>query len=184
MPSFDPKTKIWSGPKVHREENNFTFQEAVLRCLNATPEKIFQVSEDEETSLTYSLLKTLTIRVAQNLQRFGMQQGDVIAVFFKNSTLVAPITLGSILNGNVVHPVINVHGINVEWIKKTFGATKPKIIIMEQCVESSELMLRTVREMELDCKIFIMNNDGKVDGENFFNVNELLNEMNDKENFR
>lgn len=183
MTSFDAVNKIWCGRKVERDHTK-SFQEIVLNCLRSTPERNFQISDDEETKLTFAEAGLLSIRVAQNLQRFGVQSGEVVSVLLKNSTYAAPIVIGCILLGAPVNPLICRLGINVEWIKTIIATTRPKVILLEEYTEHAELIAQTTKEMGLECKVFVMHRKEKLISENLFHVCELLKETNEENQFR
>lgn len=185
MAKFDAETKIWHGPKIDRsEDNSLTFRETLLKSFRSEPGKVFQISDDEKTETTFEELELMSIRVAHNLQKFGVEKNDVVAMMLKNSTYVGPIVFGCALIGAPINPLICRQGINVEWIKQTFDATKPKIIIMEEFVECSEMMMSTVKEMGLACKIFVVEKEQKSYGENIFNICELLMRTGEEKNFK
>lgn len=184
MTSIDASTKIWSGPKVDRSEDNaLTFRETLLKSFRLTPEKVFQISDDENTKLTYKQAELMSIRVAQNLRKFGVEENDVVAVLLRNSTYAAPLTFGCFLNGTTVAPLVFRQGITVEGITQSLNIVKPKAIIVEEFVENTSMIMQTIADMRFDCKIFTIGADKKFCGENIFNVCELLQETKEEEKF-
>lgn len=88
MSSFDAEDKVWSGPRVVHEEDGLPFREMVLEKLSSKPTKVFQISDSDKQVLTYAQMKVLSVRVAQNLHRFGVNKRDVVAAFFSNSAYI------------------------------------------------------------------------------------------------
>lgn len=184
MTSFDASTKIWSGPKVDRSEDNaLSFRETLVKSFRLTPEKVFQISDDENTKLTYKQVELLSIRVAQNLRKFGVKEHDVVAVLLHNSTYAAPLAFGCFLNGTAIAPLLFRQGITVEGLTKTLNIVKPKAIIVEEFVENTAMIMQTITDMKLDCKIFTVGADKKFCCENVFDVCELLQETKEEEKF-
>ena len=177
MAYFDETSKVWNGPKVDRSElNSLTFRKHLLRSFRTTPDKIFQISDDERTQLTYKETESLSFRIAENLKRFGIHQGDVVCLMMLNSTYVAPFAFGCILNGVAVSPFLISQGITFEEIKYRLNISKPRAIILEEFVNLTGMILQVIKEMELDCKIFTIGTDTKLSKPNVFSFCELLNE--------
>lgn len=183
MMEFDSDTKIWSGPKEDRSEDNLSFREAILDTLRSTPEKVFQISDDEDTKLTYAETTAISFRVAQNLKRFGVKSNDVVAVLVNNSTYMAPIVVGCVMIGAPVNSVMSKTGVDVSSIKGVFDVTKPKVVIIEECEKFYNQVMEAVPTANLDCKIFVMNSDKKYMKENVFNFSELLMKTDNEDNF-
>lgn len=173
MSSFDAEARIWSGPIEPRDGEEFSFREMILSKLKSQPEKVFQISDSEKSVLTYSHVKLLSIRVAQNLHRFGVKKGDIVATFLNNSTYVAPIVFGCIFVGASVAPLTYKKVIDVEWIEQTFTTTRPKILILEEHMESAGLLREMLKALEIDCKIFLMRSK-EIKVHKFFSYKELL----------
>ena len=184
MSSFDSETKTWSGPKVPRDGENLTFREEVLNCLTEKPEKVFQISDDEGTELTFDETKTLSIRVAQNLKRFGVGKGDVVAVLMNNSTYVAPIVFGSIFLGAPLNPLVYGKGVTIDWVKHVFNTTKPKVFIMEQGMDAVEVLSETVKSLGFECTIFLVKPQSEIQFSDVHSYEELIKPTGDEENFQ
>lgn len=180
---FDSDTKIWSGAKEDRNGDNLSFRETVLDAIRSTPEKVFQISDDEDTTLTYAETAAISIRIAQNLKRFGVQSNDVVAVLVNNSTYLAPIVIGCVMIGAPVNSVMSKTGVDVSSIKGVFDVTKPKVVIIEECEKFYNHVTEAVRTSELNCKIFVMNSDHQNLKENVFNFSELLMKADNEDNF-
>jgi acyl-coenzyme A synthetase/AMP-(fatty) acid ligase len=155
MASFDKVTKISAGPKVH--EPTKVFRARIFDNLQSTPKRIFQISDDEGTEMTYEELKSYSIRVAMNLRRLDIKEGDVISVLLKNSTYVAPIIIGCMLNGSIFNPLTHQIRFDSNWFGMHLSAVHPKLVIMEQFAENYQDMLSLVEEMKINCRIFLLN---------------------------
>lgn len=183
MKTFNSETKTWSGPKVVRSDETVPFRELVLQSLQVHPEKVCQISDDEGTQLTFSQMEELSIRVAQNLSLFRVRGGDVVSVLLKNSTFAAPITFGCFLLGATVNPFFCKPDTDISWIKKVLNMSRPKVIIMEEFLESYGV-IQILQELELDSKIFLVEDPGKLLGANVFNVRELLKTTGTEKDFK
>jgi acyl-coenzyme A synthetase/AMP-(fatty) acid ligase len=155
MASFDKVTKISAGPKV--QEPTKVFRARIFDNLQSNPEKIFQISDDEGTEMTYEELKSHSIRVALNLRRLDIKEGDVISVLLKNSTYVAPIIIGCILNGSIFNPLTHAIRFDSNWFAMHLSAVHPKLVIMEQFAENYQDMLSLVEDMKINCRVFLLN---------------------------
>lgn len=184
MIGFDFATKVWSGPKEDRSGDSLSFRETLLTKLQSTPEKVFQISDDEGTSLTYSEAAVLSIRIAQNLKRFGVQQGDVVAVLAHNSTYLAPIVFGCAMIEAPVNSIMSKQGFDVECMKITFALTKPKVIILEDSENCFQHVMETVKAIGFKYQIFLMNSNERSLCKNVFNFCELLMETFNENNFK
>jgi acyl-CoA synthetase (AMP-forming)/AMP-acid ligase II len=175
MGAYDASTKTWYGPKVDRSEYNVvSFRDHVINSFKTTPEKIFQISDDEGTSLTYKETEALSMAIARNLTKFGVKHGDVVTMMMPNSTYVAPIAFGCFLNGIAVAPFTFRQGITPEGLENSLNIAKPKAIILEDFVEEAEMIMQVVSDMGLDCKIFTVGSDKKFKHANILPLCELL----------
>lgn len=184
MSTFDSVTKIWTGPGDDRfEDGGLTFRELILSKLRSTPERVFQISDDEGTKLTCAQIELMSIRVAQNLKLLGVNAGDVITYFAKNSSVVAPIVFGCCLLGAPIHPLKCRSDLIVEWITAMFEVNRPKVIIIEDCFETVEVLMNITKSLGLGSKFFIANEDKKMCQSNLFHLSELLKETSQERNF-
>lgn len=186
MSQYDSTTKIWSGPKVNRnEDNSLSFRENVLKCLRSSPEKVFQICDDDGSELTFSQVEEMSIRVARNLQKIGVKPKDVISVFFKNTAIVAPIVFGCTLIGAPINPITCRMGVNngSKWLKFIFDKTRPSVIIMDDCSESHELLAQALNDIGLNPKIFLVGQEQSNFSENLLRVGELFKETGDEKAF-
>lgn len=184
MSQFDFATNTWSGIQVDRSEYKvLSFRETVLKCLRSTPEKVFEICDDDGSKTTYSQVEVLAVRVAKNLQTFGVQPHDVISVFFKNNSLVAPLVFGCFLIGAPINPIV-CQNMNVEWIRATFAISRPKVIILDSCSDSHELIATTLHEMGLNPLIFLIGKDQEHFSGNLLKIDELFKETGNEKCFK
>lgn len=175
MGIYDAASKCWLGPKVDRTcEKSTTFRETLIKSFRANPNKVFQISHDEGTKLTFKEVEKLAVTIGRNLKKFGLKKGDVVSTLMPNSTYVAPIAFGCFLNGIALAPFNFRQGIARETLQNAFNIAKPKAIIVEEFVEQIEVILQVINDMELDCKIFTVGRDKKYCSANIFPLCELL----------
>jgi acyl-coenzyme A synthetase/AMP-(fatty) acid ligase len=160
-----------------------SFREHILKSFRSTPDEVFQISDDEDTKLTFKQTELFSIRVAQNLKKFGVEKDDVVAVLLHNSTYAAPLVFGCFLNGTAVNPLLFRQGISVEGLTQSLNITRPKVLILEEFVEHTQIIIQTIAEIGLDCKIFTVKADKKILGGNVYDVSELLKETNEEKEF-
>lgn len=185
MARFDASSKIWYGPKVDRSDiTSLTFRECLIQSFKATPDKVFQISDDEGTKLTYRETELMSIRIAQNLSKFGVQRGDIVAILMPNSTYAAPIAVGCILNGIALAPFLFRQGITPEGLKISLNISKPKALILEEFVDDAEMIVQVISDIGLDCKVFTVGTDKKFCSPNIFPLCELLIETLEEKNFQ
>lgn len=102
--TFDPMTKIWSGPRksliFHPDTS---VGEIILYLLNQNPNKISQISDDTEVSLTNRQIAERSVRIAQFLQNSGFECGDTFGIIARNSENVAPVLFAGLLVGAKVN---------------------------------------------------------------------------------
>lgn len=154
MTTYDETSKVWSGPQIQNPflGSESSLGEMVLSSLKAEPDRIIQISHDEGTELTCKEFLSLTIRAAQNLTKIGLKQGDVVGFLAKNSTKLAPLIHGCILNGLPINPVYP--DSKKADIVRMFRITEPKVVF---CDSNALLNLKkSIFELNFRPKIFTM----------------------------
>lgn len=95
--TYDPSTKTWSGdqlpPTFHP---NVNAAHVLLEALHRNPDFIGQINENNGLMLTNRDIARNTIRLANNLQKLGIQSGDVVAVIAENHHHLASLVFASI----------------------------------------------------------------------------------------
>lgn len=174
--TFDRDTKVWTG-----NVGNYKFPmdvyigEKILKALDKTPDRVIQINHEERTELLCKDLKLSSIRVAQNLQKFGVTADDVVGFNCKNSHKVNALVYGCVLIGAPLNPL---HvSFTKDGIKQMFGQTKPKIVICD--AEVYKVTKEALTELENDAKIFTVLK--KIHGVSF--VDELLAETGSEDDF-
>lgn len=184
MSRFDPLLKVWFGPEDDRNRNSLTFRETILETFRLTPEKVFQISDHDGTNLTYSQAELISIRIAQNLKRFGVKPGDAVLAYLFNSTYATSIVLGCALVGAPIQILDRNLFVDEKWIRHNISLANPKVIFIDEDVTFSESLVKAVKEEQIDCKIFFTSNHVDMRGENLFSFNELLKETNCETTFK
>lgn len=152
MPLIVEQPKTWSGPIIAGQKYNQSLPETLLHHMKMTPEKVYQISDDEQTTMTYGELHLLSVRVAQNLIKLGVNDGDVVGIMLMNTTLLAPIAIGCFLINAVVNPLMPWEDVNKELMMANLEVSEPKFIVTySQVVESVSNILQ---ELKSKCKIF------------------------------
>ena len=188
MATFDASSKIWYGQKVDRTaENALTFREHILEGLRRSPNKTFQISDDEDTNFSFQETELLTIRAAQNLKKLGFEKGEVISLVMPNSSYAAPFVYGCLLSGIAVNPVHFGNELSAIEIKKAFGVSKPKAIVLERPLKNFsadlEMIMQVVDEMGLGCKIFTVGTDKNFNNSKILSFSEMFTETEGENEF-
>lgn len=148
---FNPHTKVWSANAEGYKIPLDTFLgEKILEALDETPERILQINHDEETRLNCEDAKLLSIRVAQNLERLGIQSDDVVGFVCRNSGNLVPLIYGCVLIGAPVNP-LHVSS-SKETILQMFSQTKPKLVFCD--FDVFELVREALNETKINAMIF------------------------------
>lgn len=130
MATFFTETKVWEGLTLpYKYSHSTSIGAEILKTLQETPERILNICHDDETSMTCHETRLSSIRVAQNLTRFGLQQGDIIGIMCTNSTYLPPVLFGCLMIGAPINPIDT--GYKKEDIKLMFGQTQPKAVICD-----------------------------------------------------
>lgn len=168
MSKFNPDLKIWQAPFEPFPYSMDTFMgELILEELKKTPKRVVQIFHEENSQLTCDELMINSIRVAQNLTKFGVKTDDVIGVICKNSHKVSFLFNGCILIGAPINPLEP--SFEKNDIKHLFRQTVPKVVICESEVVSK--VKETMSELKNEALIFAMNSE-TIDGT--YNFSELL----------
>jgi long-subunit acyl-CoA synthetase (AMP-forming) len=175
---FDPKTNIWSGrkiPSLYHEEA--TYGEIVLHYLSRSPNDVIQVCEEDGIELTCEQLRTYSIRVAENLSKFNISHGHVAGFVAQNTTYLAPVILGCLLQGvtfATIDPILN-----KDNIKHLFKDSKPNIVFCDHDLfDKTECGLR-----ELGNRSKIISLTEKIGKSGVHHVSELLQETGTENDF-
>lgn len=174
--NYNAETKVWSGPKVARDVDGQLLRELIWKNLSKHPEKVYQICDDDGSTMSYGETKTQAIRVAQNLQRLGVGLGDVVAGFFANSTLAAPMIFGCTFVGAPIYPFASRTAIDPNWIRQAVLTAKTKVLILEEQIESAGVICDVISDMKIDCKVFIVREAEDIEDSRVQSYTELLKE--------
>ncbi|KAG5679844.1 hypothetical protein PVAND_009381 [Polypedilum vanderplanki] len=129
MTTYDAESKIWKGVSIPFDENSENLGEIILKILSETPERVLQIDSETDEQFTCQDLKLSSIRVAQNLERIGVEVDDIVGIISKQSHFATSIIIGCIIHGAILNPLDET--LNENDIANIFNLTKPKIIITE-----------------------------------------------------
>lgn len=130
MISFDEKTNILHGEKVPpRFPVELHISELISINLRKTPNRVVQIYEENGSELTCDALRLSAIRIAQNLAKLGIRDGDVIGFVCSNSENLFALVIGCIFLGAVANPIELEHGKDENTAM--WGATRPKFVFCD-----------------------------------------------------
>lgn len=103
---FDSETKIFSGPNVPPIYHpNTTLGNVILNNLSKSPSFVIQANYDDGTEFTCKEVKLISIRIAQNLTKFGLNFEDEVGLLVRNSKYVLPVFVGCSVMGFPICPI-------------------------------------------------------------------------------
>lgn len=108
--TYDETEKVWHGATNNQmfNENVSVGEIALFMMRSKNPQEICQVSDSENTTLTYGQAVTAAIRMAQHFRTFWLTADDVIGILAPNTTYVMPVVMAAWFNGNAFHAVNHV----------------------------------------------------------------------------
>lgn len=130
MFSYDQTSKVLSGvelPPFYHDK--VTVGHVILHYLQRDPKKIVQACYDDGVELSAGEMAKLSLRIAGNLVKEGLQFGDVVGLVTKNTTYVSPVVLGCLLVGcpvSTLDPTFD----DAE-VANIFRQTKPKLVFCD-----------------------------------------------------
>ena len=151
--TYDRETKVWTGTiGSYKFPMDVFIGEQLLTALDKTPDRVIQINHEEKTELLCKDLKVSSIRVAQNLQKLGIQPDDIVGFICQNSHHVNALVYGCVLIGAVINPL---HvSFTKDGIKQMFSQTKPKLVICDSKVY--ETTREALNELGNEAKIFTL----------------------------
>ncbi|XP_005183356.1 2-succinylbenzoate--CoA ligase-like [Musca domestica] len=158
---YDAKEKLWSGPNCKEIYNeNITLGEVIYDVLSKQPQKVIQIHDISGEKLTSGELLKCAEALTKHLWSFGLRPGDIIGLFANNWTQVTTLMVSSFLAGTPVNALYP--GFDKDSVSLIYKVTRPKIIFCE--VENYPIAKDIIRELQLEAKIFIMNDCDGVPG--------------------
>lgn len=108
--TYDETEKIWYDPAKNQmfNENVSVGEIALFMMRSKNPQEICQISDSENTTLTYGQALTAAICVAQHFRSQNLTVDDVIGIMAPNTTYVMPVVMAAWFNGNAFHAVNHV----------------------------------------------------------------------------
>ncbi|XP_058815928.1 uncharacterized protein LOC131679252 [Topomyia yanbarensis] len=130
FPTFDPETKVWSGPQQPPIYNpEASFGQILLTTLNRNPTKVIQIDGDTGRTMTCEEMRLRAIRGAQNLTSLGYKQGDMVAMACANSENVAPMVVALLTIGAPLNTLAPNYGL--DDLVHMLGITQPKLVFCD-----------------------------------------------------
>ncbi|XP_065084988.1 probable 4-coumarate--CoA ligase 3 [Ochlerotatus camptorhynchus] len=127
MSRYDPVGKVWSGPAQPSLFNpQVSVGQMLLNMLERTPDKVTQIDGDTGQIMTCGEFRLRTIRIAQNLEAWGMAKGDMVIVACRNSENVAPLVV-ALLTIGAQFVLIPIHLVLGE-LKHSVKKYQPKVV--------------------------------------------------------
>ncbi|KAL7018233.1 hypothetical protein ACKWTF_010682 [Chironomus riparius] len=167
MGTFNPNSKIWTNTvNSYSYPLDLFYGEKLLCALDETPDRVLQINHEEGTSHTCEEIKIASIRVAQNLQRLGIETDNVIGFICRNSSTVISLVLGCVLIGAPVNPVHITF--SKSKIQEIFEQTKPVLVFCD--FDVLEITRNALKEINSNAMIYTLLK--KVQAVPF--INELL----------
>lgn len=108
------------------------------------------MSDDYKVQTTFHELSLKTIRVAQNLLKFGFKSKNVMGIMTKNCTDVAPIVFASLCLGCPINPIDSTFGKND--LKSIISITKPNTFFCDVSVYN--LLEACLNDLNITAQIF------------------------------
>ncbi|XP_030388391.1 4-coumarate--CoA ligase 1-like [Scaptodrosophila lebanonensis] len=128
--------------------SNTSIGEIVFQALQKDPEKVAQISDSEQTTLTKKELLLNAIRIATYLRNAGIRQDDIVGIVAQNTTHLSALTFALFFNGIAYHSLNP--ALEEATFQKLLDITNPKIVFCN--AENYDLLVRTSRK----AKIIIM----------------------------
>lgn len=143
--NYNPRTRIWTGdvgPYLYPLDTYFG--EKLLDALDETPDRVLQINHDDNQRLTCKEARMSSIRVAQNLQRLGIKQDDVIGFICRNSNVLLPLMYGCALIGAPINSLHVSH--TKEDLRQMFSKTRPKLVFCDHdLLQTTKEALQDIR---------------------------------------
>lgn len=129
--SYNVQQKEWfAPPSLPIYHPNVSIGQLVIAALSAKPDGVAQICHDDGHLMKNWEILRDSVRVALNMQRWGLQEGHVLGLAASNSRHVASVVFGALLNG---YPVSTVNPqFEASDVANTFGITGPKVVFCDK----------------------------------------------------
>lgn len=112
MATYNEETKIWSNPSSVSLYNPRTnLGQVLVAALQLNEGKTFQIEASNGAKISTTEARTRAIRAAQNLQKQGIEEGDILAIAARTLENVPSILFAGLLLGapvNTLDPDFNI----------------------------------------------------------------------------
>nr|XP_036218948.1 luciferin 4-monooxygenase-like [Bactrocera oleae] len=151
--TYDADSKEWLGPKFYDfYDRNASVGRILFEQMRRCPHSICQISDTEQTSLTYEEALLQAIRVAENFRKLNLTQRDIVGVVARNTTHFMAVALACFFNGSALHAVNP--NLEEKSVKGLFETTMPKYIFFD-----GQDYAKVVRATnELDTTLYTLSN--------------------------
>jgi 4-coumarate--CoA ligase len=127
---FNAETKVWEGIKVpYPVPFDVHLSELVIKELEKNPNRVIQISYDDESEMTGKELRLKIVRIAQNLKKIGIKDEDVVGVVCENSIDLMAYVNGVLQLGAIVNAMSVDH--SHEDLLNMFRDTQPKLVLCD-----------------------------------------------------
>jgi long-subunit acyl-CoA synthetase (AMP-forming) len=172
MASFDPLTGILHGKKLPQiYSDNVSVAQVLLNVFYKTPDKVIQISDDDNIEITCSQMYELVINIAKNLSNLGYKCGDIAGLIAKNSTYVAPTIFALLLLRLPISPLDT--SFSIGKIVEIYRKTQPKVIFCDH--NNADKILDALTMLESEARVIILTE--RING--LLHISELLNSRDD-----
>ncbi|GAB0090744.1 4-coumarate--CoA ligase 1 [Sergentomyia squamirostris] len=167
---YDTVRKIWSGNpnSSSRFHERVTLGRAALYRLGLHPDKVCQISADDESSRTNGQIYQSTMKVAINLKIRGCSIGDVVGFVCRNTHNLTPAVLASLFLGAPVN------ALDAAFLKDEivhmFRTTGPKFVFCDD--NTVRMVQKALMELQSKATIIVL---GERVG-NFVHIDDFLND--------
>ncbi|XP_023298095.2 probable 4-coumarate--CoA ligase 1 [Lucilia cuprina] len=128
--TYDKVNKIWCGKKTQsRFGPESSVGSVIYESLQKDPDHIAQICYPSDKKYTNKDILTLSIRVAQHLERLKLKQTEVIGICAGNSDFLAPLVFGCMFRGLTISTLDP--SFDKDGIKHIYSITKPKIMFCD-----------------------------------------------------
>ncbi|XP_069967661.1 uncharacterized protein [Bactrocera oleae] len=147
--TYDADSKEWLGPKFYDfYDRNASVGRILFEQMRRCPHSICQISDIEQTSLTYEEALLQAIRVAEHFLKLNLTQHDIVGVVARNNTHLMAVALACFFNG------IALHAVNPNLEESLFETTTPIYIFFD-----GQDYAKVVRATnELDSTLYTLSN--------------------------
>ena len=128
--TYNPNTKIWSGPTVHPIYNTkLSLGQLILSVLRQSPSKITQVSVENEVKVSCYQMQKRMVQIAKKLDEMGFKKGDIVGVNATNSEYLAPTVFACFALGLPMN--ILASSFDKSDIVHMYSKTRPKLVFCD-----------------------------------------------------